>query len=195
MLSCWNCHSPIGEVDVIFCNKCGLILPPYDQHSPSYFTVLGLPVGFGIAEEELSDYYLKLQKILHPDLFIQKSAYELELAKLHIYRVNEAYQQLKNPLTRAEHMLALAGQNLDNCQVANDVLEEVLSIREELENLYEKDKIVKTKNKLVNLLNICYKEFDCYYAKGCISDAVGVFMKMKYVDKIMSDVCAQLRLL
>jgi molecular chaperone HscB len=75
--------------------------------SQDYFALFGLPVGFALDRERLADAYRALQGVVHPDRFASASDSERRLSMQASTRVNEAFQTLKDPLTRARYLLVL----------------------------------------------------------------------------------------
>lgn len=77
--------------------------------SKNHFDLFGLPVSFQIDTAQLSERYRELQKIVHPDRYASADAQSQRLSLQHATRVNEAFETLKDPLRRAEYLLALRG--------------------------------------------------------------------------------------
>jgi molecular chaperone HscB len=75
----------------------------------SFFDILELPASYALDVKALEHAYFNAQRATHPDRFVGKAEAE-RLAAIHqSQRVNDAYETLKNPLTRAEHLLELQG--------------------------------------------------------------------------------------
>jgi molecular chaperone HscB len=77
--------------------------------SSSYFDLFGLPRSFAIDVKQLDSRYRELQRIMHPDRFVNASAQERRLAIQQATRINEGYQTLKDPLRRGRYLLELGG--------------------------------------------------------------------------------------
>jgi molecular chaperone HscB len=75
--------------------------------SRNHFELLGLPVRYRIDASELEHAYRKLQTDVHPDRFARAADAEKRLALQASARVNEAYRTLRDPVARAEYVLAL----------------------------------------------------------------------------------------
>lgn len=75
----------------------------------NYFKLFQLPEQFIVQASDLSERYKSLQLALHPDRYASKSEQEQRIAIQKTAELNDAYQVLKNPRTRALHMLALRG--------------------------------------------------------------------------------------
>lgn len=70
-----------------------------------YFTLLGMPNCFDIDKQQLVTRYQDMQRQYHPDRFAGKSDKEQVQAISFASTINQAYQTLKNPLSRAEYIL------------------------------------------------------------------------------------------
>ena len=108
------------------------------------FALFDLPVAFDVDRERLSNRYLALQKALHPDNFAHSSAQEQRLAMQKSAEINDALQILKDPVVRADCIIALStgvAQNLEeksNRDMA--FLMQQLEWREQLEHIeHEQD--------------------------------------------------------
>lgn len=104
----------------------------------NYFELLGMSPRFEINLNDLEASYIKLQQIAHPDRQVGKSDAERMDAINTSMAANDGYETLKNPLTRAEHLLALQGiiVNADSETHKPDkaLLMETLEMREALED-------------------------------------------------------------
>ncbi len=98
-----------------------------------YFLMLGLDRRFAIDPAELERRYLERSREVHPDRQAGRPAGERAVAAGEAMQLNLAYRALKRELPRAEHLLQLAGVRIgDNEPVEQDLLMEVLELREEL---------------------------------------------------------------
>ena len=75
-----------------------------------------MPVGFVLDAAELSARYRELQKVVHPDRYVASGAQSQRLSLQGATLVNEAYQTLKDPLTRAQYLLTLKGADFGDGQ-------------------------------------------------------------------------------
>lgn len=71
------------------------------------FSLFDLPIAFEVDQAQLSQRYLTLQKSLHPDNFAQHSAQEQRLAMQKSAEINDALLLLKDPIRRADCIIAL----------------------------------------------------------------------------------------
>ncbi|MBV7315159.1 co-chaperone HscB [Shewanella sp. NIFS-20-20] len=80
----------------------------------NYFELFALPVNFAIDKQSLSERYRELQRTVHPDTFSAGSEQDKRIALQRTAQVNDAYQTLRHPVSRAEHMLLLKGQDIQH---------------------------------------------------------------------------------
>lgn len=73
------------------------------------FTLFGLPQAQRLDRAQLDERRRQLQASVHPDRFAGEGAAAQRLAMQWAVRVNEAWQRLRNPLTRAAYLCELRG--------------------------------------------------------------------------------------
>ncbi len=104
----------------------------------NYFELFGLPRQFNLDGSLLSSQFRELQKRFHPDNFASGSERDRLMAVQKASEINDAYQVLKNPISRAEYMLAENGVDIRaEQQTMQDpmFLMEQMELREELEEI------------------------------------------------------------
>lgn len=102
----------------------------------SHFELFGLPVIFEIDLNHLDRAYRHLQAEVHPDRFASASDSDRRLSMQWATHANEAYQTLKNPLTRARYLLHLQGidtQEESNTAMPAEFLMRQMEWREAIE--------------------------------------------------------------
>jgi molecular chaperone HscB len=77
--------------------------------SRNHFELLGVPARFRVDQDAVERAYRSLQAEVHPDRHTGGDDASQRLAMQASARVNEAYRALKNPVLRAQHLLALHG--------------------------------------------------------------------------------------
>lgn len=102
----------------------------------NYFTLLGIAESFDLDIKGLEKAYFDIQRAAHPDRQIGKSEAERIIAIERSMDANEAYEALKNPLTRAEHLLALKAVHVnseaDTVKPSQALLVEMMELREQI---------------------------------------------------------------
>ncbi|BDR14431.1 co-chaperone HscB [Vibrio sp. STUT-A11] len=104
----------------------------------NHFELFGLPSQFQLDGSLLSSQFRELQKRFHPDNFATASERDRLMAVQKAAQINDAYQILKNPISRAEYILAEQGIELrGEQQTMQDpmFLMEQMELREELEEI------------------------------------------------------------
>jgi molecular chaperone HscB len=77
----------------------------------NHFELLGLPARYRVDEAALDRAYRDLQNAVHPDRYAAAGDADKRLALQASARVNEAYRTLRDPVGRAEYLLALRDVN------------------------------------------------------------------------------------
>ncbi len=83
------------------------------EFGKDHFTLFGLPRSFDIDTQDLASRYRELQRQVHPDKYAHAPEQERRLSMQMTTRINEAFQTLRDPLTRGRYLLQLAGVNTD----------------------------------------------------------------------------------
>lgn len=103
------------------------------------FALFDLPVAFQVDSALLNERYLALQKSLHPDNFSAASAQEQRLAIQKSAEINDALRILKDPITRADSIIAINTGETENPEEksSKDIgfLMQQMEWRETLENI------------------------------------------------------------
>ncbi|MDU9592371.1 MULTISPECIES: co-chaperone HscB [Vibrio] len=104
----------------------------------NHFELFGLPSQFKLDGSLLSSQFRELQKRFHPDNFATGSERDRLMAVQKAAQINDAYQVLKKPISRAEYILAEQGVEIrGEQQTMQDpmFLMEQMELREELEEI------------------------------------------------------------
>ena len=161
----------------------------------SPFAIFDLPVAFNVDQALLSERYLALQKSLHPDNFVTADAQEQRIAMQKSTEVNDALKTLKDPILRAEAIIALnTGKTQDLEQKSTqDVtfLMQQLEWREELEDIEQKaddatlnrfaQRIKQARLQLLNTLNDALTDRNWHLATQSCD-------KLRFIEKLNSEI-------
>jgi molecular chaperone HscB len=103
--------------------------------SDDFFRRLGFPRRFVLDAAELERAYLAHSRAVHPDFHLAGPSADLSASLELSAAVNEAYNTLRDPFARAEHLLALEGGPAtgESKQMPPAFLAEMLDAREEIE--------------------------------------------------------------
>ncbi|HET9753825.1 MAG TPA: Fe-S protein assembly co-chaperone HscB [Myxococcales bacterium] len=128
--TCWSCRGEVAAAEPL-CPACGKVQPPPPAGAQAdKFAVLGLAPSFD-EPDGLDEKFRTLSRKLHPDRFARASAQERRFSLEQTTLLNDAYKTLKDPVRRAEHVLALRGVRGDP-RMSPAFLEETLEDRERL---------------------------------------------------------------
>lgn len=115
----------------------------------NYFDILGLNVKFDINSELLEQNYTNLLAKNHPDNFEEQN--EKFQASSLIFEINNAYQIIKNDISRMKYLLRINDIEINETNISHDIdfLEYIIKLTEDLLN--------DQSNKTLNLI----KELEC----------------------------------
>jgi len=101
-----------------------------------HYDRLGLPRRFAIDAAELERQYLARSRAVHPDFHAAGSSADQSASLELSAAVNEAYNTLRDPFTRADYLLTLEGgpSATEHKQVPQAFLTEMLDLRERVED-------------------------------------------------------------
>ena len=154
------------------------------------FDILGLAPRYDISQKALEQAYFTAQRACHPDRFVGKPDMERIAAISRSQLVNDAYDTLKSPLLRAEHLLQLENIHplAEGVAVPPDILAEMMFLRErifdhaevgsELKLIMDEIKSLRAENE--TKLNAAFTEKD--YAR-----ATHETIRLQYLGKAMEE--------
>lgn len=117
----------------VCCQSCHTLFPA--DVAMDHFRLFGLPRTYAMNLQDLHRRFLAISRNIHPDFF-GGEAEEMRALSLRLSaQVNEAYQTLKDPVSRAEYMLESAGgkSSAQDKSVPGNLLAEVMALREQIE--------------------------------------------------------------
>lgn len=186
--TCWNCNTTIGMTD-LFCPSCAKIQPPGQI---DHFKRLNMPLDFDLGIKKLEVAYFSLQTKLHPDRFAQKSEKEKMFSMQQSMSVNEAYETLKSPLTRAEYILKLAGVivNADNSTIkpSQAILLESMETRERLAALSSAEEIRQITIETMESKLCAIDAIKQNFIDEKLTDAAQNTIKLRYLEKLTEEI-------
>ena len=186
----------------------------------NYFELMNIPQHYQIDIAKLQQTLRQLQSKFHPDNNLDASVAEQNLslsantedflresiAKLSALKpeqasaiINEAYNTLKNPDSRASHLLALKGisQSINQPIRDLDFLDDAMSFRIDLDDA-DSQSITQLSKKLTEWLNNYQLAFDEVYQKidnsaaandeALTTQAIDIIQKLQFLVKLQADV-------
>jgi len=112
--------------------------------SANHFELFQNAVTFEIDTNKLAESYRDLQRTIHPDKYVNAPERERRLAMQKAAQINEAFQTLKNPLTRALYILQLQGINTNDehhTTMDGDFLMMQMELREQLAEITQLEQL------------------------------------------------------
>lgn len=163
--------------------------------SQNYFELFGLPATYALDREQLDSAYRELQSKVHPDKFASKSEAEQRVAMQWATKVNEAYQTLKQPITRGVYLLQLQGidaMSAHDTSIAPAFLMQQMEWREAID-VARDARDMAALDRLQAELNAAYRAVDKELADLLDVDknpaaATAAVRKLKFMDKLLAEV-------
>jgi len=163
----------------------------------NHFELFGLAPAFAVEGEALERSYREIQSKVHPDRFAHAGDAERRASLQWTTRVNEAFQILKNPVTRAKHVLELHGVDVafeTNTAMPPEFLMQQMELRESLEDATAKkdsprlDLLRKDLGKSRHSLQQQIAE--AIDAKKDYAAAAGLVRKLQFLDRLDEEIDA-----
>ena len=160
----------------------------------NHFELFGLAAAFALDGEALERAYREIQSRVHPDRFAHAGDAERRASLQWTTRVNEAFQILKNPVTRAQHLLELHGVDVafeTNTAMPSEFLMQQMELRETLEDAKDAaalDVLRKDLRKSRESLEAQIGE--AIDRKKDYAGAAGLVRKLQFLDRLDEEIDA-----
>jgi molecular chaperone HscB len=165
--------------------------------SKNYFELFGLPVGYIVDANALSDRYRELQRIVHPDRYANASDQERRLSVQGAALINEAYDTLKDPVARGSYLLNLHGIEMDAHNESTQDMEflmQQMELREELEGVRNRpdpyaavdDISTRVNQQITSLVGQMAVQFETSTQEQ-LEEAREILRKMRFLQKLRSE--------
>ena len=170
-----------------------------DAQFDNFFALFEQPVQFAVNQERLDQQLRLLQKRYHPDNLVadSKNVADSAQAKQQSEQasalINQAYQTLRDPDSRASYLLDIAGQaqNLEHSIADLDFLEDAMQMRMDLDDAIEGKELAALKQlhpQITERLNKQSERFDSAYQSQDWQTAIDATQKLKFLVKLDADV-------
>lgn len=137
--------------------------------SSNYFTLFEIEPAFNISFDELEKKYIELSRA---DINERQSK--------NMENINKAYQVLKSPLKRAEHLLDLFGVKSQKDHLNSEILNESMEIRE---YLLDCDDLQFASRMIDEKIKGCTKNLINAFAAKNFDEAAMQVLRLKYLYK------------
>jgi len=123
-----------------FCERCVKVQPV--SKDTDYFTCLGFPRRLTLDPKKLEAKFYEMSRAFHPDFYQAKSPKEQTISLSNAAVLNTAYRTLRDPIQRAEYLLALESGSVKDIRTSPpaDLFEEILELQDTLEQYRASDR-------------------------------------------------------
>lgn len=184
VIACWSCHGPVAP-GVPFCPICNAVQAPGQV---DHFGRLGLATGFDVDTDALDQSYFALQRRLHPDRFVTRTARERALSQQQATSLNEAYETLKDPLRRADYLMELEGvyRLPEDCTLVDEqeLLMEAMERREALGEASTAAEVEKLARTTAGDIDACVVALSAAFAGRDVGSLGHLVTRLKYLRKL-----------
>ncbi len=189
MADCWTCGAERGRA--AFCLSCEKIQPVIIN--TGYFESLGLEPIMGLKRAVLEKAYRQQAQRVHPDRFGKTTRMERRLALEQTTHLNDAYQTLKKPRTRADYLMKRAGHEVGTeDQRVNDMgfLMEMMSLRESLEGVESLAQIEPLREQTEHRFDSHIETLEQYFDnnQGSEAAALKALEQLRFLERFLVEV-------
>ncbi len=166
----------------------------------NFFALFEQPVQFKIPQDNLDQRLRLLQKRYHPDN-VAKDLIDTTKAQQYSEQasalINQAYQTLSAPDSRAAYLLDMASQaqTLENSIADLDFLDDAMNMRIDLDEAIEaknRSALQQLYPQIVERVNIQSTRFDTAYQSQDWQVAIDATQKLKFLVKLDADITTAL---
>lgn len=189
--ACWSCRGAVAA-GAPFCATCKAVQPP---GGADHFARLGLARGFDLDTAELDRRYFALQRQLHPDRFVSKSGRERAIAQSQAASLNDAYETLSDPLSRAVYLLKLDGiavEREDGATIGDpELLMEAMEMRESLAEAMDAAAVDAVATRMERERRTTVERIAAAFRGGDKDAAHKATLRLKYLVRLDDDIRAR----
>ncbi|RZQ56246.1 co-chaperone HscB [Pseudidiomarina tainanensis] len=153
----------------------------------NHFELFDMPAAFNLDAAELQQRYRKLQQTMHPDRFANGSERDKLMAVQRTSQLNDAYQTLRSPLSRAEYLLELRGIELAHEQTTlqdPEFLMAQMEWRERIEEVDDFDSLDAAYKDLQEQMRDLQSELEQQLNSDANDKAANTVRKLKFMHKL-----------
>jgi molecular chaperone HscB len=169
-----------------------ILEPQFDN----FFALFEQPVQFDIVQDSLDQRLRLLQKRYHPDNVaknVANTAKAQQQSEQASALINQGYQTLSAPDSRASYLLDMAGQaqNLEHSIADLDFLEDAMEMRMDLDDAIGDQDIATLKQLHPQIIERLEKQSESFTSAYEIQDwqtAIDSTQKLKFLVKLNADV-------
>lgn len=165
------------------------------QVNDNYFQLFDIDQGYEVELDSLEQKYHGLQSQLHPDRFASSSEAERVRAVQMSSYLNEAYNTLRDPLSRAAYLLQLQGRDTEKAaqeEMGMNLIMEQMELREALDSLPQDEsamsQLAAMKQEVKEKLVLRQQDFSAAMAKNEVDAAKRFFHEMQFLTKLITEI-------
>ena len=166
--------------------------------SQDYFSFFGIPRKLSVDTSDLQSRFYSLSRQFHPDRFARGAAADQQYALDATALLNDAYRVLRDPIQRAEYLLAQEGFDIGEQRSKNvppELLEEVFELNMLLEETPERDELERARTKFQSMqvetdeeLSSMFERYDVSEDRTVLQGIRGVLNRRRYIQNLVRDV-------
>ncbi|BDU36191.1 co-chaperone HscB [Vibrio nigripulchritudo] len=160
-----------------------------------HFELFGISRQFDLDVTALSTQFRELQRQFHPDKFATSSERDRLMAVQKAAQINDAFQVLKQPISRAEYLLSLKGVDIRNEQNTMQdpmFLMEQMELREALEEIESssdpESELFDFEKKVSKLYQSHLDEMVQSLTEESLENAANGIRKLKFIAKLQNEI-------
>ncbi|EAS44387.1 co-chaperone HscB [Photobacterium profundum] len=161
----------------------------------NHFELFRLPFQFELDGGLLSTQFRELQRRFHPDNFATASERDRLMSVQKAAQINDAFQTLKNPISRAEYMLSEQDMDIRGEQKTlqdPEFLMQQMELREELEDISDASDPESALFDFEQQITVLYKSqlstLEQLLNQEDWEEAADAVRKLKFIDKLRYEI-------
>ncbi len=160
--------------------------------SRDHFALFGLPRTYALDLEELDRLYREAQAKVHPDRHVLLGDAERRLAMQWSTQINEAYQTLRRPLSRAKYLLALGGIEVDQeRRMSSEFLMQQMEWREavaEARAALAGEELERLHLRLKSEMALQYQKLQVQFEQSAAAAAADLLRQLMFQEKLLAEI-------
>lgn len=181
---CWICQSNLSP-RAAFCEECGTIQPVRQQ--ADHFTRLGLERRYDVDQAQLEGRYLAISRIFQSERLIAKGPRQKQLAFEHSKAAEEAHTTLRDPVRRAQYMLAIMQEPLPETLQDSALAE----LRAELETAADSAAIDRVAFKAGHGVELAVRELSASFRQNDYPAAAQALARLQQYETLVAEARAR----
>jgi molecular chaperone HscB len=166
--------------------------------SQDYFSFFGIPRKLSVDEPDLQTRFYSSSRQVHPDRYARDTADNQQYALDATALLNDAYRVLRDPIKRAEYLLAQEGFDIGEQRskdVPPELLEEVFELNMLLEEAPDRNQLEQARTKFQSMqdeadqeLSSLFERYDASQDRAALQSIRGVLNRRRYIQNLVRDV-------